>query len=174
MALRDDIYSGAATFGKIRAIIGVVIGTILGLIFMLGGVVIIKTKAKLTSKTTGTIKSIKGNCIEHTDKNSSIQYRCVDMTISYDDEKGGNHEIIETSDGNEKYAVGDNVDAWYDPSNPKNGNLYSDNNHTIGWVAVVAGVIMLFGSWFWLWMAMKYKFVAASGGAQGVVEMMRL
>lgn len=165
--LGSELYSGAATFGKIRAVIGVIFGTIFGIIFIVGGIVLIRKKVQLISQKMGTITN-NPNCIKFDDKND-VQYRCTNIDVKYNvDNK--DYTMNKSTYGPFEYKQGNQIDVYYDPNDPFNAELQSDNKHIIGWIGLVSGIFIFIGSWFWLWMTWHYKFVAAAGGVAGVVD----
>jgi hypothetical protein len=170
----SEIYSGASEFGKLRAIIGVVLGTLFGVIFIIGGIALIMQKVKLSGKVQGTI--VKNNktdalkCYEHTDQQQNVMFKCVNVTIDYEVENKTYTLADQTIDGGNNYKIGDKIDIYYNPSNPEKGQLKSDNFHMIGWVGLIIGILLLIGAWFQLWVVRKYKFAAAAEGVGGAID----
>lgn len=110
------------------------------------------------------------HCTPHSDDQSSTQYRCVEVDVSYV-VNGKKYNMTKSTDSPMDYGKGSRVEVFYDPSNPKHAELSSDNSHVVGWIALVMGLLVLIGSWFWIWMTWKYKFVAAAGGVAGAADM---
>lgn len=168
--LGSEIYSGAAEFGRIRAIMGVIFGTIIGIACIIGGIVLIIKKVMLNATIMGTIVSIP-SCREYTDKNSNFIYDCNGIFVEYT----LNNTKYTLTNGNTrgglKYKKGDKIKVYYQSNKPSNASLLSDNTHIAGWIILVVGVLILAGSWFWFIMAMRYKFVAAAEGVAGAADL---
>lgn len=168
--LGSEIYSGTATFGKIRAIIGVIFGTIIGIIMIIIGIYMISKKNKYTEKIKGKVTNYP-DCNKHTDKNTT-SYEC-NVNVSYIiDGKTYNLKDKHT-DTYIKYTKNKQIDVYYNPKNPSDGSLASDDERRFGWIVLVIGIFVLLGSWISLWFIMHYKFMAALYGATGAIEMLR-
>ena len=164
-SLGSELYSGAATFGKIRVIIGVIFGTIIGLALLVVGIVLIVKKYKLNVSTMGTIMN-DPNCSRHKEKDSGTMYDCNGMNIAYVVD-GKSYTLNGSTNSTYNYVKGNSIRVYYQSDKPSNAALSSDNTHIAGWISVLIGLVMLIGSWFWFIMAMKYKFVAAAEGVAG-------
>ncbi len=169
----EEIYSGTATFGRVMAVIGVVIGTIAGLIMVPLGIYLIIHKSKLTSQTTGKVSGTQGTdkCspprIENGD---TIIYDC---NFDVDFDVGKNHHSISAhTSSTRQYKGGDGITVYYNPGNPSNASISSDNTHVAGIVTLVLGIIIPLVAWIWWYFARKYKAVAAAGGIAAGVEML--
>lgn len=148
---------------------GVVVGTIVGLVFIIVGIFLIFNKSKRTGSTQGTIQSIP-NCTQHIDNDSGTMYACTNMNVKYTVNKTDYITPVSV-DSIYNYKNGSNIKIYFDPKDPKHGTTSSDNYHVVGWFGLIFGIILLGSSWFWLWMTTKYKFVAAAEGVAGVVGM---
>lgn len=184
--LGSEIYSGAASFGRFRAFVGVIIGTLLGLALIVGGIVAISHKIKRTSTVTGypvdnrTLEILPGGipkCGVITDKNNTT-YDC-NFTLKYEinDDKSDTGKFYlfhttsfhETSDIN--YSGMHSVPLYYNPKNPGDASLTKDDFHTVGWVMIAFGLFVLIASWISLWVVLHYKFAAAASGVGGAYDM---
>lgn len=168
--LGSEIYSGAVEFGRIRSIMGVIIGTIIGIACIIGGIALIIKKIKLNSSIMGTIVN-DPSCRESTDKNSDFMYNCNNILVNYT--LNNTKYVLKNAiiDSRIKYKKGDKIKVYYQSNKPSNGSLLSDNTHVAGWFIFIIGVLILAGSWFWLIMAMRYKFVAAAEGVAGAADL---
>lgn len=168
-SLGSEIYSGTAAYGKIRTIIGTVMGTIIGLGLTIAGGVLLRRKAKLTE----TIRAIVVNDpICHSYMNGNIMMWKCDVQLAY---KVGDKEynIHRVTDQSTKYVKGQGVNVFYDPADPSNASLFSDNTKILGWVLLVIGLFLLIGSWVSLFLVLKFKIAAAAAGAAGVISDIR-
>jgi len=164
--LGSEIYSGAAEFGRIRAIMGVIFGTIIGIACIIGGIVLIRKKVMLNATITGTVSSDPA-CRKYTDKNSNFMYDCSGIYVKYT--LNNTLYTLKNTRINSgiNYKNGDKIKVYYQSNKPSNASLLSDNTHIAGWIILVVGLLILAGSWFWFIMAMRYKFVAAAEGVAG-------
>jgi hypothetical protein len=176
--LGDEIYSGAASFGKLRAIIGVIFGTIISIGLIIGGILAIIHKIKFTSKTTGISIDSKGQpvpvntCSSNNDKDNNITYQCnfkVEYTIGSDKY----YKTFNTSK-NTNYSGQTNIVIYYDKKDPSNVALDQDDYHIIGYFLLGIGIFTLLASWIGLWIVYKYKFAAAASGAAGAIQMVKM
>lgn len=177
--LGDEIYSGAASFGKIRAIIGTILGTIIGIALIIGGIAAIKHKRIFTRKTIG--KSVNSqnppqtipisNCDSTIVKDNNRQYQC-HFIVQYTVENKNYTKIFNTN-SNTNYSEQTDIVIYYDPTNPENVSLYEDDYKIVGYIFIGLGILLLLSSWIGLWIVYKYKFAAAASGVAGAIDMVR-
>jgi hypothetical protein len=173
--LGDEIYSGAASFGKLRAVLGVIFGTIIGIGLIIGGIFAIAHKTKRTMKTTGTSVDLKNNpvpiqCTSASDKDGNT-YQC-NFTLKYTVKKDQYSHSFQTNSSTD-YNNMTQVTVYYNPNTPGDVSLTKDDYHTVGYVLIGFGVFILIGAWISLWIVLHYKFAAAASGAAGAIEMVR-
>lgn len=177
--LGDEIYSGAASFGKFRAIIGVIFGTIIGLGIITGGIFALIHKTKLTGETTGIFvdnqnppKPILPNCSSSTNQDNNISYNC-HFNVQYQVGSTTYTKVFDTS-SNINYQYQTDIVVYYDPDYPDNASLSKDDYHTVGYVLICSGIFLLIVSWITVWVVYHYKFAAAASGAAGAIEMVKM
>lgn len=163
--LGSELYSGAAAYGRINAIIGVIFGTIIGILMILGGIGLIKRKTNRTKTIKATITNDPG-CSGHSENNNTI-WDC-NLSLSYNID-GKDYTTSISSSSSTKYDKGNTVTLYYNPDNVSDVDLVSDNTHVIGWVILVIGIFLLISTWVWLYIVYKSKFAAAAGGATALV-----
>ena len=164
----EKLYSGAATLGRVSAVIGTVVGTLAGLIMIPLGIYLLTKKIKKTATTSATVDD--RSCTESA-HDSSITYNCT-LNVKY---KVGDtpYTSVVTSSGDTNYGNAKTVKVYYDPSNPNNVSLDSGKSkHTAGIILIVVGVIVPLIAWIWLYFAQKYKAVAAVGGVSAGLDML--
>ena len=168
--LTREIYTGAAAYGRFRGILAAIMGTIFGIIFLIGGVVLIKRKTRFTDTTGSTVTS-EPSCVQYQDQNTS-KWKCSNIQLSYQI-NGKDYVLNTSSDSTIRYSKGLPVSIYYDPSNPANSSLVSDNVKIFGWILLAVGILVLLSAWFWLIMVLKFKVAAAASGAAGVISTIR-
>lgn len=112
------IGSGVATYGKIRAVFGAVLGAIIIIAVIALG--INRLDDKHTSSVNGSITSITTppGCTSSTYKGVTT-YSCP-VTVSYT-VNGTSYTISHTLDDSKAAVVGQQISVQYDPSNPSDG-----------------------------------------------------
>ena len=169
-SLGQEIYSGAAGFGKIEAVIGVIIGTIIGLAMLIIGIVMMFAKNIYTAKTIGTI--VVANCSQYTANNTSDNYNC-SLLIKYT-ANGTTYSKQFTTDGINRYVENMTVDISYNPENPEDSQLGTVLNYKLtGGILIFFGIFIAIGTWIWLWITRRSKFAAAAGGVAGAWNLLR-
>ena len=164
----DQIYTGAATFGVVMSDIKAVIGSIIGLIMIIGGISLIVKKSFRINTIDGNIKS--SNCTEVI-VNNNITYSC-DISVEYTINGKTQTKSFKDTNSYKKYEVNDTVTLWYDPNNNANIDIMSDNLHTLGWGLLILGIFIIIFSILWAYLANKYKPVAAAEGIFSGVNML--
>jgi hypothetical protein len=168
-SLGDQIYEGAGTFGHIEAWIGAIFASIIGIVFIIIGIVSVSHKTSLTNKVQGKITT--ATCGSPYQSDNQQLYNC-SLSIEYnvDNKK---YTITTTTNDNLQHYQGENINVYYNPSNPEKGAIQSDNSKMMGIIFIVAGIIIPAFAWLWLWITYKSKFAAAVGGAAGAFNMMK-
>jgi len=165
-SIGNEIYSGAADFGKIYAIISAIIGTLISIGMIIFGIYIIQHKNHLVS-VDGQVTTASYDCsIPTTNQNT---YTTCKFDVMY---QVSNQSYTKTFSSVETFSVGDKVTVWYDPNHPEQGE-YNPPSKNIGWALIGFGVLIIIGSWFWVWMTRRYKFAAAAGGTAAAINMIR-
>lgn len=159
----EEIYSGTANAGKIFAIIGAIGTTILGLFLIIVGIHIINHRSHL--------KSVKGTVAENSNcivaqMGQNTQKTC-DTTINYAVDGKKYKKILDT--GFTRYNKDDPITVYYSPKTPDKPEA-NPLPKFVGWALIVISLLMVIGSWFWLYLTEKYKVVAAAGGAGGLLN----
>ena len=165
MGIIDNVYSATSDFGKINAIISAFIVTIIGIFMIIVGIIFIKNKSILTSNSTGIIK-LNSDCVQNTNT-----WTC-NMDVSFKDTKGDLYTInnLQSYDEN-KYINGGNITIYYDPNNPNNAKLQTDNKHIIGYFLVSIAIFIIIISWITVWLSQKYKIFAAAEGVNDITHL---
>jgi len=162
-SIGNEIYSDTASFGKIWAIISAIMGTLFGIFFIIIGIYIILHKSHL--------KSTKGDVVKDSDCNTTIdngnQYTQCSTTVNYNiNGKEYTNKIVNT--GSTTFTQGkNNITIWYSPTDPEKPE-YKPAPTWIGWIIILVALLVIFGSWFWVWLTRKYKMAAAAEGAAGI------
>ena len=141
-----EVYGGAATIGRVGTLIGAIIVTLFSIGLLIGGIYIVARTGAKTYQ--GTIKT--ANC-------TATPFNTWDcnITIAYN---GKTQDKI-IMDSNKKYEVGQKYPVKSGVDIPK----------FIGWILIGVAIFMLFISWLWYGLTMRYKPLAAVVGAGDVL-----
>lgn len=152
------IYKGAVEYGKVRAMIGVVMGTIMGIIMIVFGIY------ELTRKEV----QVNGTIIEFLqspkDDSNHIKVEFMFQQKKY---------TTMINVGSSKYTNGQSISLEVDPNNPTDAQTEWQSKHVVGSIVLLFGLIIIFGSWLSLWMAEHYEFYAAASGVAGAADMIK-
>lgn len=157
--LANNIYDGAAEYGRFMAIIGLIIGCLIATIMIVGGVVLLFKKNKYTQIISGDITKSQCNNI-----NNSIS---CSLSAQYivGDESNQKYTIDNTMNGKTYYNVGDKINIYYDPNNP---GLSSTNKPIsfvlIGSILIIIALLIICGVSLNYYIVNRYKFAAAATG----------
>ena len=165
----EKIYSGTATVGRLTAVVGAVMGTLVGLVLITVGIVMIVHHTKLTSEVLGTVKN--PNCSSAFINDNKVAYNCT-FEVAYTVEEKPYTKEITLDDSPRVYSAGDSVTVYYDPKDPSNASTNSDNTKVPGIIFLVIGIIVPIGAWLWWYFAHRYKAVAAAGGVAAGLDLL--
>jgi len=164
----SDIYSGASDFGKFSAIIGGIIGTLIGLIFIGMGSYIIYEASRRT-------QSVQGKITDSKCESTTSQNRQCMITVSYTTSQPSQMctGSFSVQDEN-RFDKGNTITIFYDPSDPCNtGSLESREQDTIiGIILIVIGLFLIFIVWLVVYLTYKYKFFAAAEGVGTAIRIL--
>ena len=156
----DEIYGGAATFGRIEAWIGAVVATLLGLAMLVGGIMLATSHNVYTGKVQGTIT--QAICSQSQIPNQGITYNC-SLVVQY--VVNGTPYLLNTSvSSGTNYLQGQFISVNYNPTNPADAQVNYGSAHLTGWILIGVGLFIIVVSWLWVWVTYKSKFAAAAGG----------
>ena len=162
------VYSGAAEFGRISAIISGVIGTLIALIIGGLGIYIIVEASRRTKSVTGTItESNCGNITPDKSEGTSCE-----ITVEYTNKQPSNMCMKKFSVPDRgAFEKGKKVTIFYDPSDPcGSGSLETRTDDSIlGIMLIVTAVVFIIIVWLVVWLTQRYKFFAAAEGVATVV-----
>jgi len=166
-SLSDKVYSSTASFGRLWAVIREVIVTIVGIIMVIVGIYIIKHRSDMIS-INGSVTE-KSSCLTKTTNNGET-YRICKTKIEY--EINSKKYTKEISTGTSEFEKEDNITIWYSPVEPDKPE-YDPTPTWAGWMIIIIAILIIIGSWFWVWLTRKYEIVAAAKGASGIYSMFR-
>ena len=143
MGIGQEIYTGAAAFGRVIAIFSAVTITLISLVLIgIGIYIIVKFHdfKPVTAKITGE------NCTVH---------NCLyDITYTV------NGRVYNTSIHN-NHQKENTMQIYYNPKNPREIST-KKSGKMIGIFLICLGIILPMISWFWVWIVRKYKIAAAA------------
>lgn len=184
----SSIYNDVSTFGAITSDIKAIMGTIFGIIMIIIGIALVVHKSKLTKTAQGRVEPITANdllvcTLSGTDQqqnNLKAVYTC-NFKVTFTDPDTGkqytktfSNITVELDPGqNPPYDNGKMVDIWYNPTDPSNFSLASDDTSALGWILIVIGVICIIVGWVWAYFANKYKVVGAISGVESGLNLLR-
>lgn len=155
-----EIYSGLASFGEIRALMGLIIGGLICLLILGIGIYMLTTLKK-SEKTMAIITDVSCGIPSKGNYTCNVTYKYTVNGQSYD----GN---FPTYISKVPLKIGDSFEIYYEVDNPS----LSDNNDkkTIAIIMTVVGVVillLLIGNYYF---ATKSKGYAAFTGASGILS----
>lgn len=172
-SLGSEIYTGTADFGRIWAILGAIMSTFISIIFIIIGIVIIVKGSKYNS-VSGIVTSdsvcnqtINGNVNGNVNGNNNQVTTC-NTSVKYTVNSVIYQKTIDT--GSSSYKTGDQINIYFtDANNPTSNPIPS----WIGIILIIMGVIILIGSWLWVWLTQRYKVAAAAEGVAGALSVIK-
>lgn len=153
----EDVYDGAAAFGRFMALLSLIGGTLISLLLIGIGIYLLVSKDKYSGSTTANIK--EANCQRIADS-KSVRYECL-LKLSYSVDGKAYEREYGTHSG--FYAPNTTLNIRYDPSNP-NDITVGMRKKTIAIIILCIGVFVLIMAWVWWWIVNTFKFAAAAQG----------
>jgi hypothetical protein len=168
--LADEIYDDASAFGRVWAFISAIFATIIGIVLIIAGIHIIRSK-KDRHVVKATITMINGKPDGRCDTKtiSGDNYNCgVDFKYV---EQGKEYVKNVYYTGDKQYYGGEPIDVYVKDDNPEDAVLEAPISHNVGWLLIVLSIIIVAGSWFWYWASTKWKVVGVASGVKGISSM---
>lgn len=167
--IASQSYNGIASFGKIVAVIGAVITTIICIIVIIFGLITIFDKNPKQA-TQATITSVI--CYDMYEQNTH-KYIC-SLHLNYMVNGQAYTAVLDNQKLNQLYTVGQTITIYYDPRNPDRNIQISaplSKNSARLMIYIAVGVMLL--SWGWVWLTRRYKFLAAVQGVDTGLGILR-
>ena len=169
-SLGQEMYSGTAEFGRIMAIIGAVVATLIGIGLIIFGGILTTHKTQFSASVQGTVID-SSMCVPTNNDDGSITETCMVAAHYNVGSQCKPCMIAGTVTSSVPYTSGF-ITVYYDPSDPKQASLNSDDSTVGGWVMIAIGIVMIIFSWLWVWITRKYKIAAAVGGVTSGLDIL--
>jgi hypothetical protein len=156
-SLGQEIYDGAASFGRFNAIIGLVIAHLISLALIAFSVYLWKQKDRHTETVTATISKADCNRIV-TDQ--SVNYDC-HLTLDYQVDGTPYSSSVHTQSG--LYQPGSPYSIRFNPSNPSD-ITNSMRNSTWALILLGIGLVLILCSWIGYYVVDNFQIAAAASG----------
>lgn len=160
------ITDGLATYGRIKSIIGLIVGICFGCIMAVIGYELYEHPQKETQKVIGTALDLStcqviqdGNRSSHIECNTSVEY-------TVDDKKYTTNINTKT-----RYSKGSDVDLNYDPKNP--ADVVAPENMRppmLGIGLISCGIFIIFAAGVNVYFAQKSKTYATVSGVGSIMS----
>jgi hypothetical protein len=169
--LGEDIYSGAASFGRFWALLGAIVSTVVAIVMIGIGIYILLLPVQLSVQ--GTVVAINespsGICRSISDKNGTT-FNC-EITVKYLF-NGQEYTKDMSYSGTSTYYIGSKIPVYFKTANdPNSTSLNGQPPKWVGWALIAFAIILTLGSWFWYWATRKWKVVAAAEGTGGMLNL---
>lgn len=165
MGTLNNIYSGTADFGKLYALWGAIIGTIICIVLIIMSIIAFRHKITLTSKASGTVTKAT-NCTKGNNNDETCSFNAILDSIG----------VTVTIKTNKKvdYKIGDKINTiYYNPNDTSKAALKPDNETTQGIILLVIGIFGIIISWTTVWLTNHFKAFAAVEGASGMYNILK-
>ena len=160
-SFKKDIYSGVATYGKVRTLIGSIFGTIIAILLIVIGIYLIRAKNAYTIKTTGKITKAT-----NTKKYNNNKYVYdVALVISYVVSNNTLESTLNIPNSNIQYQEQQILNIQVNDANLKDIKLESTSTKIIGIGLIIGAFVIILLSWITYYFVSKHKSVAAITGS---------
>lgn len=157
----EEIYSGAASFGRVWTLIGAIFATLMGIVLV--GIGIYTLTRKIVNK-----DKVQATVLRDTDCKSDTTNCVLNVSYTY---KGKNYQSVFIKfSGLVQYISGQTVDIYINPEDISDITLNEPLPKSAGYVFIGIGILITLIAWIWYWLASKFKFVGAAAGIGGVLN----
>lgn len=161
----QEVYSGAASFGLFLAKIGLVVGTIVGLLLVGFGIRFWTGPDPYSAVTRAEV--VDAQCGPTDNKSQSVQcWLKLKYTVA------GKAYETQLSRSDRFYAPGYFLDIRYRPDNPSDVQDGMARTTTGKWMVGI-GIFLILAAWINWWIKQRYKFAAAAGGVGAAYDMIQ-
>lgn len=159
----NQLYSGAASYGRFMALVSLIIVSIISIILVSISIYLILKKNIYTGSVEGVINTIE--C--QTNTNNKQKTATCNLNVTYIvNNKKYTHDVITS---NIHYSKGDNISIKYDQNNPENIQKNRLNNKSIGFIMLGIAAFLMLVVVIYYYVVNKYQFAAAAAGISNVV-----
>jgi len=159
--LGNQIYDGAASFGRFMSIVSLVIGSIIAIVLLVIGFYLLFTKTKYTGETDGKVTSV--NCSTQAGKGSSCS-AVVEYTVK-------NITYKTTLNTSGSLYEGQIFKMVYIPEEPAKAQVKGISRKVIGGILIGVAVFVFGLAFLHYYIVNRFKFAAAASGVGTGVEM---
>jgi hypothetical protein len=153
----ETLYDGAAVFGRVMALVSLIIGSVIGIILIVVGFYLIFKKNKYTGSVLATVKT--ASCTVGSGKepvincNLGVEYVVAGKTLTAN--------IVTIG---KIYQVGEKIPIRYDEANPSDVSMNIIGTGLMGGILIVIGFFVILMVSLYYYFVTKYKFAAATSG----------
>lgn len=180
----DELYGGAATFGRFMGMINVFVLGFLTLICFIVGLVFLARKETYTETTMATILnatqspcSAQQKVVNNSSGSTIINYFRCTLQLSYKakDKDGNDKDYTRplTIDSDDNYNNNDQIEIKYRPDDPTDIAYKPISPKTIGTGLILASLVLAIIAFFTYYIITRFKFAAAGVGAASVFRWFR-
>jgi len=165
MGVGDDLYTGAASFGRMWSFITAIFFTIVAVILIVFGATVYTNKTTRTGYSANVLytNGPNGICPQNADCILTVEYPGTSSPI----------DIKYTNTGRE-YYTGEIVTIYVNDKDPSDITLNKPMSKKTGLLIIVGGLLLAGIAWGWYALTKKYKFLAAGEGGSEVLRMFRI
>lgn len=169
MSVEKNIYTGMATYGRVRSIIGFIVGFIIAIIIFIVGIFLIKSKDKYTKNTIATIKKAKcEKTVIIKNRKSRTKYDCM-LDIKYTiNNKDYENTLNVTND--HPYSENGTIEIQYNETDPLQIRQKSIPLKYVGSGSLSSAILLIIVVSLSLYFTLKYKAFAAVSGTVDAVS----
>jgi len=169
--ISDDLYSGAASYGRFTSLLGLIFLSLFGIGFLCAAIYFWTTPPTHSEEVEGTItKSTCQSSLRSTQSGGSSSKTSCSTTVQYQVDE----TLYTTSLYIEKaVSEGDTITLVYNPNKPQDVQLKGMSQVLIGFILFGVAFILIGIGVLNYYMARRYKFAAAATGVSSGVSMLQ-
>jgi hypothetical protein len=161
----QDLYDGSAKLGVFQGKLKLIIGIVIGVLLICSASGLFASDQSNLVDTHGSI--VSAECQAHQEKNS-VKYNC-NVKVKYNVNNTEYNNSISTN-GSTKYVDGNQIELTYDTKNPNSVSEYVIRNKWWALLLLVIALIIIGCSWLNNYLTQNYKMYAAAQGASTVAS----